>query len=104
MTDRITRVSFPLILEMLAPIGVNPHHVRAVFSQNPNLLGPDHKLIRIWKIEHARESGWNAAIREDVGKHVLVAQIQVLLIDGFPLRIVWRMLANARRDRPAIAG
>src|SRR5262249_17781421 len=104
MTDGIAGVGLPLVLEMLASVSVNPHNVRAVLCENPHLLWPNDELIRVGHVENSRESHWNAAVRYDVGKLIVVPQFQVLPINSFPFGVIRRMFTNADRSRSALSG
>src|SRR5581483_12093316 len=47
VSDRVSAVCSPWLVEMLAAIGVDAHHVGPVFGKNPELVRPDHELVRI---------------------------------------------------------
>src|SRR5262249_1357232 len=96
-------VGFPLVFQMLSSISVNAHDVRTILREKPEFFRPDHKLIRIRKIEHSREAGRHSAIGDYIGQPCLIALREALLILRFPLCIVRRMVSDADVYRSAFA-
>ena len=80
---------------MASTVSVNPHDGRTVFSENPNLLGSDHKLVDIRKIHNPWKTRWDSTVGERVGKPSLAYRLDVLLVEGFPLFVIRWVLPHA---------
>ena len=104
VTDRVPRICFPLVFQVLTPVRVDPQDVRAVFRQDPDLFRPDDELIRIGQVEVPRKSRWHSAVGYRVGEEVLVSAIEMRLVDRFPFSVVRGMRPHARRGCAALAG
>src|SRR5262247_2164498 len=95
MTDRISGIGFPLIIEVFATVGIYSHHVRTVLREYPYLLRPNNELVRIGQIEHTRKSSRDTTVGDHVGKQPLISEFKVLLVDGLPFGVIWRTLTNS---------
>ena len=99
LANRVTRVSGPPVVRtgVGTSIGIDSQDVWAVLRENPRLFGTHHELVHVRQVHDPGKPGRGPADNNRVWKLALVPQLQISMVDGFPLRVVGRALPESLR-------
>src|SRR5687768_14358490 len=81
---------------MLSAVRVDAEDVRAILSDDPDLLRPNDEFVDVREIQDSRETVRKTAQVDRIWKDPFLDCFDVLLISRLPLVVVRRSLSNAR--------
>src|SRR5262245_53477842 len=80
---------------MLSAVRIDPHDVRTILAENPDLLGPDDEFVDVRKVQYSWKPVRSSADVDRVRQDSFLNRLDIPFVTRFPFVVVRRPFTNA---------